>query len=274
MDAGSGADGEATPSRADRDPTPATADGGATLPSPLTRRAVLGGAASALAVGATGTATAQQSGMAQVPDYGGWFSGDGKGGETSSFDGTVDERGTDAVTIDVGASGNGGGFAFAPTAVWVDPGTTVTFEWSSNTHNVAVESQPDGAGWEGHEPIEDSGFSFEHTFETEGVYTYYCAPHLGMGMKGAVAVGDDVPTTVPQGAGPSFTVPGGDSGASFMGVLLGTAGLASALVLAGELHGSVTRNSDGPTSAHTTALAAIGLGLFVLAAVVVRLMVA
>lgn len=256
MDAGSGADGN---------------DASAVC---LTRRAVLAGSASTLAVGATGTATAQQSGMAEVPDYDGWFSDGSTGGATSSFDGTVDERGRDSITIGVGASGNGGSFAFSPTAVWVDPGTTISFEWSSDTHDVTVEDQPDGAGWEGHEEIKDAGFSFEHTFETGGIYTYYCEPHLGMGMKGAIAVGDDVPTTAPGSAGGGFTLPGGDDGASYMGVLLGTAGLAAAIVLAGELHGSVTRGSDGPTSAHTTALAALGVGLFLLAAVVVRLAIA
>jgi preprotein translocase subunit SecG len=71
----------------------------------------------------------------------------------------------------------------------VSPGTTVTFNWTSNTHNVLVEDQPDGAGWEGYEPIENTGFTYEHTFETPGVYTYYCEPHLSLGMKGAVVVG-------------------------------------------------------------------------------------
>ena len=256
MDAGSGADGES-----------------ATL-APRTRRAVLAGSASAMAVGATGTAAAQQSGPSQVPDFGGWFTGEGKGGATSNYAGAVDRRGQDAVTVDVGASGNGGSYGFGPAAVWVDPGTTITFEWSSNTHNVVVESQPDGAGWGGHETVEDSGFSFEHTFETGGIYTYYCQPHLGMGMKGGIAVGDDVPMTSPPSSGGGFTLPGGDTGAAFMGVLFGTAGLAAAAVLAGELHGSVTRNSDGPTSAHTTALTAAAVGLVVLAVVVARLAMA
>ena len=255
MDARSGADGDAVP------------------PSPLSRRAVLAGSATALAVGATGTAAAQQSGMTQVPDYGGWFS-DEKGAATTSFTGTVDERGKDAVTIEVGAGGNGGSFAFAPTAVWVDPGTTITFEWVSNGHDVAPESQPEGAGWEGHGTIEDSGFSVEHTFDTGGIYTYFCSPHLGLGMKGAIAVGNDVPMTAPQSSGGGFTMPGGDTGAAFMGLLVGTAGVAAALVLAGELHGSVTRDSTGPTSAHTTALAAMGVGLVLLVAVVARLALA
>ena len=249
------------------------ADGDSTLPATLTRRTVLAGSASAIAAGAAGTAAAQESGPAAVPDYGDWFTGDAKGAATSSFTGTADERGSDSVTIQVGASGNGGSFAYAPTAVWVDPGTTVTFEWVSDTHNVVVEDQPDGAGWSGHQPVENTGFSFEHTFDSGGIYTYYCEPHLGLGMKGAIAVGDEVPTTAPQGAeGGGFTLPGGDTGAAFMGLLFGTAGVAAALVLAGEVHGTVTGDGDGPTSAHTTALAALTLGLVVLVVVVARLL--
>lgn len=242
--------------------------------SSLTRRAVLSGSATALATGAAGLAAAQESGMGREPDYGGWFTGDASGGATSSFSGTVDERGSDEVTVEVGANGNGGPFAFAPTAVWVDPGTTVTFEWASDTHNVVVEDRPEGADWSGHEPIENTGFSFSHTFEAGGVYTYYCDPHLPLGMKGAIAVGDDVPTAAGGDGGGGFTLPGGDSGASFMGLLLGTAGVAAALVLAGDLHGAVTRDADGPTSAHTTALTALGLGLVLIVAVVVRLALA
>ena len=119
-------------------------------------------------------------------DYGGWFTGDASGGETSNYDGSpVDATGQDSVTVTVGPDGN---FTYDPAAVQVSQGTTVTFEWESDTHNVVVERQPDGADWAGHETLENSGFSFEHTFETPGVYAYYCNPHLSLGMKGVVEV--------------------------------------------------------------------------------------
>ncbi|MDY6817874.1 MAG: halocyanin domain-containing protein, partial [Halobacteriales archaeon] len=124
------------------------------------------------------------------PDYGGWFTSNARGGETTSYKKTVDKRGQDEVTVEVGAEGNGGPYAFGPTAVRVDPGTTVVFKWVSDTHNILVESQPDGGGWQGHEPIENTGFSIEHTFETEGIYKYFCQPHLTLGMKGAIVVGN------------------------------------------------------------------------------------
>jgi len=119
-------------------------------------------------------------------DYGGWFTGDARGGEVPNYDeSTTDATGSDAVTVTVGPDGN---FTFDPPAVRVSAGTTVTFEWESDTHNVLVERQPEGANWGGHEAIENSGFSFEHTFETPGVYAYYCNPHLSLGMKGVVEV--------------------------------------------------------------------------------------
>jgi len=152
--------------------------------SVLTRRTALRTAAGAVAAGLGARTVAAQDGV----DFGGWF-GSGTGGETGNFDGTVDRTGQDSVTIEVGAEGNGGPYAFGPAAVRVDPGTTVTFEWVSDTHNILIEEQPSGAGWSGVEAIENSGYSHEHTFETEGVYKYYCQPHLALGMKGAVVVG-------------------------------------------------------------------------------------
>ena len=122
------------------------------------------------------------NGDTEQMDFGGWFD------DVDNYDGVTDETGSDAVIVTVGSEGNGGTFAFDPAAVKVDSGTTVTFEWASDTHNVVVEEQPDGAGWEGHETIENDGFSFEHTFETTGTYTYACEPHKAMGMKGAVVV--------------------------------------------------------------------------------------
>jgi halocyanin-like protein len=157
------------------------------------------------------------------PDYEGWF-GDGRGGSTASFSGTVDRRGESEVVVEVGADGNGGSYAYGPTAVRVDPGTTVVFEWVSDTHNVVVESTPEGADWSGHEPVEDAGFSTSSTFETEGVYTYYCDPHLSLGMKGAIVVGD-VGGPVTAGGGEFSLSPG----ALLFGGVLATAAVSPLL---------------------------------------------
>ena len=150
----------------------------------LSRRAALKTAAGTVAAGLVGRPVAAQNGV----DYGGWF-GSSTGAETQNFDGTVDRTGQDSVTIEVGSEGNGGPYAFGPAAVRIDPGTTVTFDWVSDTHNIMIEEQPSGSGWSGVSAIENTGYSHEHTFETEGIYKYYCQPHLALGMKGAVVVG-------------------------------------------------------------------------------------
>jgi len=142
-------------------------------------RAAAAGSAAAAGTGAVaGGAAAQDAGLEE------WL------GEVSNYDGVVDETGSDAVTVEVGSEANGGPYGFGPAAVRVDPGTEVTFEWVSDTHNVVVESQPEDADWSGDEEINNEGYSYSHTFETEGAYLYYCNPHLSMEMKGAVVVGD------------------------------------------------------------------------------------
>jgi len=55
----------------------------------------------------------------------------------------VDRTGQEAMTIEVGAEGNGGALAFGPAAVQVDPGTTVVREWTGEggQHNVVVRDE-------------------------------------------------------------------------------------------------------------------------------------
>lgn len=113
------------------------------------------------------------------PDFDGWFS------NTSNFDGVVDETGASEVTVDVGAEGNTGNYAFGPAAVKVDAGTTVTWEWTGkgSMHNVVAQ---DGS-FES-KLTASKGHTFDRTFDEPGTYEYYCSPHEPMGMKGAVVV--------------------------------------------------------------------------------------
>jgi len=115
----------------------------------------------------------------EEPDYGDWFS------DVGNYDGTVDWTGQDSVTVDVGAEGNGGNYAFEPAAIAVDPGTTVTWEWTGDGggHNVVHE----GGDFESDQSSAE-GFTFEQTFEDAGTYQYVCTPHRSQGMKGAVYV--------------------------------------------------------------------------------------
>jgi halocyanin-like protein len=149
------------------------------------------------AAAATGTAAAQSTttegtesgggGGGGTPDLGGYLD------SANNFGGSVvDERGSDNVTVDVGA---GEGLAFGPAAVHVDNGATVTWEWTGQggNHNVVHEEEAFNSG-----STQASG-TFEHTFNEDGIYKYFCVPHKGSGMLGVVVVGTSYPT-VAQGS--------------------------------------------------------------------------
>jgi halocyanin-like protein len=145
------------------------------------------------ALSAASPAAAQENesdgsgGQAGPPDYGSWF------GNVGNYDGsTVDARGQDEVTITVGAEGNGGAFAFDPPAVHVDPGTTLLFEWTGDGggHNVVGEGNDLDSG----SLVSEAGVHYEASFDEDGIYKYFCSPHQGQGMKGAIVVGSDYPT--------------------------------------------------------------------------------
>jgi len=195
----------------------------------VSRRALLRGLAGATAAStAAGTAAAQEG-------EGGGEGGGGGGNQRAVFPSYVDgaaggaysdERGSSEVTVEVGAGSQS--VAFAPTKLWVDPGTTVNFEWVSNGHNVLPNTQPEGAGWEGSgEALEDEGFTYSHTFETGGMYTYFCSPHEQLGMVGAIAVGGDVETeTIETGsAGPQVPDVGKSVGVAAGFAMAATLGL-------------------------------------------------
>lgn len=155
----------------------------------MSRRAFLGAAAGGAAVAATsGTAAAQT----EEPDFGGYLDGVNGGYE--------DLRGQSEVTIKVGA---GDGLSFSPAGVWIDPGTTVTWEWTGEggAHNIKMEEGP--ASLDSGAPVKEAGTTYEYTFEEgdAGISKYYCSPHQTLGMLGAVAVGGDVATLEVGGGG-------------------------------------------------------------------------
>ena len=155
--------------------------------APVSRRQFLQGAAGATAAAASaGAATAQDEGEGE---------GDGEGGGGGG-------GGSATVTV-----GPGGDYVFEPGTdepLYIAPGTTVTFEWDSDNHNVAPTSVPEGASWEGHQPIENTGFTYEHTFDTIGTYEYECTPHAGLGMVGTIEVNESGQPPAPEGGGPTL----------------------------------------------------------------------
>lgn len=118
-----------------------------------------------------------------------WFS------NVDNYDGVVDATGQTTVGVTVGAQANGGAFGFSPAAIRVDPGTTVTWEW---TGEGGVHDVTDRDGDVQSDMVGDAGATFEQTFDTEGVFYYVCSPHEAMGMKGAVVVGDAEVAAAPK----------------------------------------------------------------------------
>lgn len=104
---------------------------------------------------------------------------------TDTPDPATDMTGQDQISIAVGPDDS---LIFDPEAVKISSDTTVTWMWDSDGHNVIPESQPESANWTGHESLEDSGFTYQHTFDTKGRYDYYCEPHKAAGMTGRLIV--------------------------------------------------------------------------------------
>lgn len=102
-----------------------------------------------------------------------------------------------AAHVEVEMQTRDSGYHFHPHVAWVEPGGTVTFRNVSGSHT-ATAYHPDTGKQrripEGAEPFDsglltEEGATFEHTFETEGVYDVYCEPHEQLGMIGSVVVG-------------------------------------------------------------------------------------
>jgi halocyanin-like protein len=111
---------------------------------------------------------------------------DGWLAETENYDGVVDARGQDEVTVEVGAEGNGGPFAFEPAAVHVSPGTTIVWEWvGPKQYDVLAED----LGIES-ETIVSSGYRYAAQFDGDGLAKYTCSKYGDRGMRGVVLVGD------------------------------------------------------------------------------------
>ena len=142
-----------------------------------------GGTAGGAAAVSTGVAPASAASSTEdgggggggEPDLGGYLDG------ANNFDGSVvDKTGQDEVVVKVGAGGSG--LAFGPAAVKIDNGATVVWEWTGEggAHNVVDEEGAFDSG-----STQTSG-TFEHTFNEDGIYKYFCLPHKGSGMLGAV----------------------------------------------------------------------------------------
>ena len=96
-----------------------------------------------------------------------------------------------ATPVAVGQGGNN----FSPSTVTIPVGGTVMWTWASNNHNVVSGmNAADGKFCSPTDmncnaaPTSITGTKYSHTFTAAGTYPYFCAPHLGAGMKGTVIV--------------------------------------------------------------------------------------
>lgn len=124
-----------------------------------------------------------------------WLTETTVGAADDTYDGSLTDRtGQATVTIDVGAAGNGGDYAFAPSAVAISTGTTVEFDWTGRGQQHNAEAIPNEQIQESDytfssgEPVDSTGVQFTYTFDQAGIALYHCEPHLPLGMKGGIAV--------------------------------------------------------------------------------------
>jgi halocyanin-like protein len=124
-----------------------------------------------------------------------WLTETDIGDATGNYDGTfVDATGSDTVTVDVGADGNSGNFAFAPSALVVSTDTEIQWSWTGegNLHNVkAVPDEQLGESdysFSSGDAVSGSGVKYTQTMDEAGIALYHCQPHLSLGMKGGIAV--------------------------------------------------------------------------------------
>lgn len=106
---------------------------------------------------------------------------------------------------------------FSPHVTWVENGGTVSWVLESGSHtstayhpeNDEPQLMPDGAESWASGTLSEEGETFEHTFDSEGVYHYYCVPHEAAGMIASVIVGNPDPHDQPALEEPPADKPDG-----------------------------------------------------------------
>ena len=81
---------------------------------------------------------------------------------------------------------NGNKMIFSEEIAKIEVGDTITWVPASKGHNVEMVASPNGMKFRSKNSKQAS-----ISFDTPGVYYYWCTPHKGMGMIGLVVVGGD-----------------------------------------------------------------------------------
>lgn len=96
----------------------------------------------------------------------------------------------DDLTLDMlNKRDDGAKMVYSQDVARVNVGDTITWVPTSKGHNVEMVAGPEGAELPKKSKMNKE---FSMTFETPGIYYYWCTPHKSMGMIGLVIVGDDV----------------------------------------------------------------------------------
>ena len=81
---------------------------------------------------------------------------------------------------------NGNRMVYSQEIVEIASGSTVKWVPTDKGHNVEIIASPNEMKFKS-----KNGKVTSITFETSGIYYYWCTPHKGMGMIGLVVVGGD-----------------------------------------------------------------------------------
>ena len=165
----------------------------------LSRRRLLQGSGSLALFGLAGCgAPAGQS--TDEPAGGDGQSDDHAGhGESEHGHNQVSEpKATREVLVNTARNGDNTEYHFDPHVTWVEVGGTVKWTLESGTHTATAYHPgndqprlvPEGTeAWDSG-MLSEEGETYEHAFDTEGVYHYYCVPHETFGMLATVIVGE------------------------------------------------------------------------------------
>ncbi|MEF8907879.1 MAG: plastocyanin/azurin family copper-binding protein [Haloarculaceae archaeon] len=105
------------------------------------------------------------------------------------------------VAVNTARSADSTEYHFDPHVTWVEAGGTVTWRLESGAHTATAYHPgndqprlvPEGTDAWDSGMLSEEGETFSQTFETEGVYHYFCKPHEQFGMIATVIVGEPHP---------------------------------------------------------------------------------
>lgn len=109
---------------------------------------------------------------------------------------------TPAVTAQESPTVEVGSNYFEPIGLFIEPGTTVQFEFVSGSHSVTAYTDRIPQEATAFDSDVRSSETFEHTFTQPGTYDYYCIPHQTT-QVGRIVVGE------PGGPAESNAIPHG-----------------------------------------------------------------